>query len=72
MCLFGGGNSAPATPPPPAPVDNTNINQPAAQTSVASQKAKAALAQGINSTVVTSPLGTANPTTQQATLSGGA
>lgn len=75
-CIFGSSTpSVPATPPPPAPVDNTNINTPQASTSVASAKSKQALAQGLNSTIATSGLGTANTpgvgTAQQATLGGG-
>lgn len=58
MCIFS-SPSAPAAPPPaPAPVDTTDIA--ANDTAVAAQdsaKKRAAVANGLQSTIASSPLG---------------
>lgn len=69
---FGAGSppSLPATPPSAAPASLAS-----AATSGAMQNARtrgaAALGQGFDNTIATSPLGTAAPTTAQTTLGSG-
>ena len=71
MCIFSSGSSSPAPVSVPDPVNTTNVaSSTEAVTATNNAKKKAALAQGLESTINTSALGdtTAAPLAKPALL----
>lgn len=69
MCIFGGA-STPSVPAPPPVVDTTSIaSQTSAAQAASNVQTKAALANGLSSTIATSPLGVTTPATTVAKTS---
>lgn len=64
MCIFS-SPSTPAAPTAPAPIDTTDTSSDTAVTASNNAKARAAAANGLQSTIATSPLGDTSPATVQ-------